>query len=313
MKRFFIFLLGTMVALSMVASPIDLRTPSKASTDDVINIVAHDLVEDVYFGYPYVWASDGVYEVYAFLVTDPSSSFGSYDSGNCMITLYDADNNAIALSNISATYSEEESGIKRFVATGTGDDLKTYSINVDNDSDPYDGDENVDYSHNFTSYEIDDSNLEKYGSLFVKGKDGAFYVYLDITLPEGASELVAGQYQADKKYGYQTFYPGYNEATFGPAPSYAAMLVDENDDVYLDKIWYIVSGTVTIDENGTITVSGKNSLDHNINVTLLKGTETAINNAKDDTKEKAVKRLVNRKLIIERNGKTFNILGTEIK
>ena len=313
MKRFFTFFLGTMVALSMVASPIDLRTPSKASTDDVINIVAHDLVEDVYFGYPYVWASDGVYEVYAFLVTDPSSSFGSYDSGNCMITLYDADNNAIALSNISATYSEEESGIKRFVATGTGDDLKTYSINVDNDSDPYDGDENVDYSHNFTSYEIDDSNLEKYGSLFVKGKDGAFYVYLDITLPEGASELVAGQYQADKKYGYQTFYPGYNEATFGPAPSYAATLVDENNDVYLDKIWYIVSGTVTIDENGTITVSGKNSLDHKINVTLLKGTETAINNAKDDTKEKAVKRLVNRKLIIERHGKTFNILGTEIK
>ena len=302
-----------MVALSMAASPINLPTPSKASTDDVINIVAHGLVEDVYFGYPYVWASDGVYEVYAFLVTDPSSSFGSYDSGNCMITLYDADNNAIALSNISATYSEEESGIKRFVATGTGDDLKTYSINVDNDSDPYDGDENVDYSHNFTSYEIDDSNLEKYGSLFVKGKDGAFYVYLDITLPEGASELVAGQYQADKKYGYQTFYPGYNEATFGPAPSYAATLVDENNDVYLDKIWYIVSGTVTIDENGTITVSGKNSLDHKINVTLLKGTETAINNAKDDTKEKAVKRLVNRKLIIERNGKTFNILGTEIK
>ena len=81
----------------------------------------------------------------------------------------------------------------------------------------------------------------------------------------------------------------------------------------MDKIWYIVSGTVTIDENGTITVSGKNSLDHNINVTLWKGTDTAINNAKDDVREKAVKRLVNGKLIIERNGKTFNILGTEIK
>ena len=85
MKRFSTFLLGTMVALSMAASPIDLRT-SKASLDDDINVVAHNLVEDVYFGYPYVWASDGDYEVYAFLVTDPSSPFGSYDSENCMIT-----------------------------------------------------------------------------------------------------------------------------------------------------------------------------------------------------------------------------------
>jgi hypothetical protein len=85
MKRFSTFLLGTMVALSMAASPIDLRT-SKASLDDVINVVAHNLAEDVYFGYPYVWASDGDYEVYAFLVTDPSSPFGSYDSENCMIT-----------------------------------------------------------------------------------------------------------------------------------------------------------------------------------------------------------------------------------
>ena len=311
MKRFSTFLLGTMVALSMAASPIDLRT-SKASLDDVINVVAHNLVEDVYFGYPYVWASDGDYEVYAFLVTDPSSPFGSYDSENCMITLYDADNKAIELSNISATYSEE-GGIKRFVATGTGDDLKTYNINVDNDSDPYNADEDADYSHNFTSYEIDDRNLEKYGSLYVKGTDGEFYVYLDITLPKGASELVAGQYPADKKYGYQTFCPGYNDATFGPAPSYAAMLVEEDGKMCMDKIWYIVSGTVTIDENGTITVSGKNSLDHNINVTLWKGTDTAINNAKDDVREKAVKRLVNGKLIIERNGKTFNILGTEIK
>lgn len=300
-----------MVALSMAASPIDLRT-SKASLDDVINVVAHNLAEDVYFGYPYVWASDGDYEVYAFLVTDPSSPFGSYDSENCMITLYDADNKAIELSNISATYSEE-GGIKRFVATGTGDDLKTYNINVDNDSDPYNADEDADYSHNFTSYEIDDRNLEKYGSLFVKGTDGEFYVYLDITLPKGASELVAGQYPADKKYGYQTFCPGYNDATFGPAPSYAAMLVEEDGKMCMDKIWYIVSGTVTIDENGTITVSGKNSLDHNINVTLWKGTDTAINNAKDDVREKAVKRHVNGKLIIERNGKTFNILGTEIK
>ena len=145
------------------------------------------------------------------------------------------------------------------------------------------------------------------------GTDGEFYVYLDITLPKGASELVAGQYPADKKYGYQTFCPGYNDATFGPAPSYAAMLVEEDGKMCMDKIWYIVSGTVTIDENGTITVSGKNSLDHNINVTLWKGTDTAINNAKDDVREKAVKRLVNGKLIIERNGKTFNILGTEIK
>lgn len=124
---------------------------------------------------------------------------------------------------------------------------------------------------------------------------------------------MAGQYPADKKYGYQTFCSGYNDATFGPAPSYAAMLVEEDGKMCMDKIWYIVSGTVTIDENGTITVSGKNSLDHNINVTLWKGTDTAINNAKDDVREKAVKRLVNGKLIIERNGKTFNILGTEIK
>ena len=312
MKRFSTFFLGMMVALSMVAAPLGLRTKAIALEADV-TVVAHNLTESVYSGYPYIWASDGVYEVYAFFVADPSSPFGSYNSENCMLTLYDSAGKAIDMSNFSATYSEEDGGIKRFVATGTGDDLKTYSINVDNDSNPYEADEDVDFSHNFTSYEIDDRNLEKYGSLYVEGMDGDSYIYLDITLPEGATELVAGQYPADDKYGYQTFCPGHYDPTYGLVPSYAATLVEEDGKVYIDKVWYLVSGTVTIDENGTMTVAAKNSLGHNITVTLQKDTETAIDNAKVDANEKAVKRLVNGKLIIERNGKTFNILGTEIK
>ena len=310
MKRISTLFLGMMVALSMVAAPRGFKKFAKAPEADV-TIVAHNLIETELQGYPMLYASDDNYEVYAILVTKATSLYGKYNALNCMLILFDSEGTEIDLEKVSATYSLEESGISRFVATGTDAEGKTYSIDADNDFDPYTYDEDVDFSYEFPTYEVDYTDVEEEGVAYVEAMDGTDYVVLQIKLPEGAKELTAGEYAADDQSGFQTFFPGFYEGFV--RPSYAATLVQKDESWYLDKIWYLVSGTVTVARDGKITIAAKNSLGHNVNATLLKATETGIDNVKADDGEKAIKRLVNGKLVIERNGKTYDVLGREIK
>ncbi|MBQ3633981.1 MAG: hypothetical protein II952_06765 [Paludibacteraceae bacterium] len=175
----------------------------------------------------------------------------------------------------------------------------------------YKYEEDSDFEHVFASYEVDDSELQEWGSLYVQGLDGDFYVLLDVTLPEGAQELLAGEYNIDDTYGFQTVHSGLYNADYGRiVPSLAATLVEENGQLYYDKIWWIVEGTVTVDSNKNITVDALNSLGHSIKINLLAGGQ-GIDNA--EANAPATKRLVNGQLLIEKNGNRYNALGSLIK
>ncbi len=170
----------------------------------------------------------------------------------------------------------------------------------------------TDFNQAFASYDIDDSYLEKYGSVYIEAlNEDMYYIVLDITLPENATGLVAGEYTISDTYDYQTVYPGYYSSLYGEVvPSLAAYLVEVEGELYYDKMWWIVSGTVTIDEDKTITVDAFNSLGQSVKAVLNRITD-ALENVNNESV--ATKRIENGRLVIEKNSKRYNVLGTEIK
>ena len=79
---------------------------------------------------------------------------------------------------------------------------------------------------------------------------------------------------------------------------------------YIAKIWWLVSGTVTVAENGIITVDGLNSYDKLIKSKIGKD-ETGIENV--ELSEKARKVAVDGQLFIIRDGKMFNAQGAQVR
>lgn len=176
---------------------------------------------------------------------------------------------------------------------------------------PYD--EDADFDVTFASYSIDDSDLADYGNLYIEASDEeGNYIILDITLPEGATGLVAGIYPVDDTYEYpaQTVTAGiYEEEVF--YPSFAATLVEQEGQMYLDKIWWIVSGQVEVDEDLNITVDALNSLGKEIVAVLSGNPQTAVETTK--VADRAVKFIENAMLLIERNGVRYNVMGQVVR
>ena len=210
----------------------------------------------------------------------------------------------------------EEAVQVAFVYTSTAEsgatwEIKTAEVTTDgegggeDDEHPYDEASNV--SHDFASYTLDDSDLEEYGSLYVEAEDDEFYIVLDVVLPDGATELVAGTYPIDATYNYpyQTVTAGsYYEENF--TPSYLATI----DGEYIDKVWWIVEGTVVIAADGTITVNAKNSLGNTISVTLTAGEEGIENVVLTESAKKVV---VDGVVYIVRDNKMFDVRGNQVR
>ena len=160
-----------------------------------------------------------------------------------------------------------------------------------------------DFVRHFAEYEIDDKYLADYGVLFVsaENEDNEFIV-IQVNLPEGAEELVAGEYEvSDSEY----IVPG----------TIAAGLFEDNSFYgsfagSYDALWFFASGTVTISESLVLEVQVLNSKGYKISCRLGEYPE-AIENT--EVKASATKRLVNGTLIIEKNGVRYNAQGAVVK
>lgn len=179
-------------------------------------------------------------------------------------------------------------------------------------SSDYQYDEDADLIHTFTSYELDDQYLEEYGSVYVEAQDEEnYYVILDITLPDGATELVAGEYPIEEEYLPQSVYSGYYSSDYGFIPSFAATLIEEEGKWYYNQIWWIVEGTVTVDQNQNLFVDAVNSLGKVVKLNIYVDGQQGVENV--NAKAAALKRVVNGNLIIEKNGVKYNAIGTILK
>ena len=159
--------------------------------------------------------------------------------------------------------------------------------------------EEAEFNYNFDSYQLGALNEVVVGVMAQTDEAG---IALAIILPEGQTELTAGTYEISVTPMYGTVMAGQN-TEMGMSPSYA-MTADE-------KLWFLVSGTVTVNEDGSIVVDALNSNGKAVKSTLnhLRGEGIdEVNAAK-----KAVKYIENGQLIIEKAGVRYNAAGQVIR
>ncbi len=189
-----------------------------------------------------------------------------------------------------------------------GKDGNTYRLNLSCAPDSYKYDEDANFTAAFDSYDVDAQYVATYGELDVKAQDdNGQYISLAFMVPTTATGLTAGSYAISTSGSEGTVSAGYFEGGY-VYPSFAATLTATGG---LDKIWYLVSGTVTVDANLNITIAAKNSLNRDITVTLSSGSTTGINNAK--AAERFIKVIENGQLIINVNGVRYNVNGARVK
>lgn len=191
-----------------------------------------------------------------------------------------------------------------------GKDGNTYRLNLSCAPNPYRYDEDVNYAATFDSYEIDDTDFDSDGVILIQASQDGKGVMIGMFLPATATEAVpvAGTYPINDTYQPQTVAAGYFDETEGLIPSVAALVSGTS----ATNIWYLVSGTVTVNEYKTLTVVAKNSKNRDIAITLKGEDEpTSIANTKAaNLKRKAIK---NGHLFINANNVEYNVNGARVK
>ena len=158
----------------------------------------------------------------------------------------------------------------------------------------------ADFNYNFDTYQLMPTGNDIIVGVLAQTDEAV--IAATIVLPQGQTELVAGEYEVSVMPMYGTVMAG-QYTTEGPQPSYALT----NDG----KLWYLVSGKVTVEGDGSIVIDALNSNGKAIKSTLdhLQGDGIDEVNAAI----KATKTLKNGQLIIEKNGVRYNVNGQRIK
>ena len=160
--------------------------------------------------------------------------------------------------------------------------------------------EEADFNYNFDTYQLMPTGSDIIVGVYAQTSEAV--IAATIVLPQGQTELVAGEYEVSVMPMYGTVMAGQYTAE-GPQPSFALT----NDG----KLWYLVSGKVTVEGDGSIVIDALNSNGKAIKSTLdhLQGDGIDEVNAAI----KATKTLKNGQLIIEKNGVRYNVNGQRIK
>ena len=159
--------------------------------------------------------------------------------------------------------------------------------------------EEAEFNYNFDSYQLGALNEVIVGVMAQTDEAG---IALAIILPEGQTELTAGTYDISVTPMYGTVMAGQN-TEMGMSPSYA-MTADQ-------KLWFLVSGTVTVNEDGSIVVDALNSNGKAIKSRLDHQRGQGIDEV--NAAKKAVKYIENGQLIIEKAGVRYNAAGQVIR
>ncbi len=227
--------------------------------------------------------------------------------------------------DLTVVYNENDS---TFSLTGTGlmqnedneADAPFYTFNVsgklaDQGSTPeaieYD-EQSSDFAVNFNEYTEYDENLAQYGVVVIEAEDDDLnYVALYLVANAGDTELMPGEYPVtssweDDSWAASTTIAGTYDATQGLYPSYAAILIEQQGQLYINNVWYIVGGTVKVNADYSIDINATNSYGRTI-TSHMTGRQTPVEEVKVESA--AIKRIENGVLLIERNGATYNAQG----
>ena len=235
-----------------------------------------------------------------YAAADLDASYSYVVSGSTKVTFTEG----------SITVAVDENEVVTIKGQLVGTDGNTYKFDLTFDPneyvvDPYSYDENQDFTATFSSYKVEEESDGEFSIMAVS--DGKAVV-LTAFLPTGATaEQAAGKtFPINDSGDEQTVASGYYDGT-DVMPSYAGLI---NASYELTNVWYLVSGTVTVDANLNITVAAKNSKGRNINI-QLNNPSTGIQNVK--TVEKLVKYIQNGQIMINVNGAQYNVNGARVK
>ena len=173
--------------------------------------------------------------------------------------------------------------------------------------DPIDEDEeNENFSENFDLYKKDLQYIF-YSAVMVEAEKEisakrTCFIRLQFFVPEGEDDLPVGKYPINLSTNPKTVLAGYNDSYL--LGSWAAYIDPEEGNV-----WYLEYGSVTVKEDGTITVDATNSHGRSVKCQLLKQDTEAVDNVSGEMPQ-AQKILRNRQLLIIRNGVVYTISGT---
>lgn len=214
----------------------------------------------------------------------------------------------VAVTGKLTTYTKNDNVTPEIEAGGSFEILSGGGSGEDDDEHPYD--EDSDFIHDFASYTLDYEYLEEYGSVYVEAEEDNLYVILDVVLPEDAEDLVPGVYPIDDsgEYPYGTVTAGFDA---GDIYGFQASFAGTTDGEYIEQVWWIVEGSVTIDEDLNISVVGKNSLGRAIKINLAGDGKQAVDNVHEDAQ--TTKFIENGQVFIRKGNKTFNVLGAQVK
>ncbi len=236
-----------------------------------------------------------------YAAADLDASYSYVVSGSTKVTFTEG----------SITVAVDENEVVTIKGQLVGTDGNTYKFDLTFDPDeyvvdPYSYDENQDFTATFSSYTVEEESDGVFSIMAISDGKG---VALTAFLPTGATaEQAAGKtFPINDSGDEQTVAAGYYDGTDGVMPSYAALI---NASYQITNVWYLVSGTATVDANLNITVAAKNSKGRNINI-KLNYPSTGIQDVK--TVEKLVKYIQNGQIMINVNGAQYNVNGARVK
>ena len=173
---------------------------------------------------------------------------------------------------------------------------------------PFEKDENEDFTHNFATYTVD-TDYAEYGNISVNANDGEAAIGLEFWVAEGETTLLPGVYPISETNEGNTVSASKGMNSSGRLTLSLAGLINGSRE--FTNVWYIVSGNVTIGEDGIITVDALNSNGKKVNCKLLADV-SGIEDVKTDA-VKVSKYIENGQILINRNGKVYNIQGIQMK
>ena len=222
----------------------------------------------------------------------------------------------VLFADIQSVFNEEDNTIS---ITGTllcrnsndNADIPEFTVNINAKVPaPFERDEKADLSHDFASYTINDENLEDFGIIDITANDGEAAIALTVFAGEGKTGLTAGTYTISDTEAPMTVLASEGMEHSGALTFSLVGLINETKK--FTNVWYLVSGTVEVDDNGTITVDALNSNGNKVECKLTNGTN-AITSVKADNTKTVKKYLKDGQILIKRNGKTYNIQGIQKK
>jgi len=199
-------------------------------------------------------------------------------------------------------------------------DIPLYTLYLscarDKKDEPMAGDAtNADFEAFFDDYTLDDSEQALNGDIFVyaRNADGQC-VALDVYLADGETEITAGTYPVvqgtDLSNPYMTVHASEGIIAGFTTPSYAGYL-DANSEL-TSPVWYIMAGTVVIDEEGRMEVNAINSAERTIHC-VLRGQPHGIEGVTDDGLPVTGKKILrDGKIYIRCGEQLYDITGTQL-